>query len=210
MNLEIKQVGKKFLGQWILATSIGWLIGSFVGFALASIIIEDVIGSGVLGEILGYFMFGAGLGAGVGYSQWHIIHKYFKISAWWIWASAIGIGLPFVIDVLLVELVGVEYELKNDILDQLITGVICGLLIGLLQINVVKSLSKKGIWWIVISPLAWGISWLSREIADVVGFFIIGGVVLGAITGIAILWLLQFPVQGDIDKAEPSKTSSTI
>ena len=204
MNSEIKQVGKKFLGQWILATSIGWPVGMFLAFLLSY-------------EVVNLFyhketslIIGLCLGAVVGFSQWNIINEYSKISAWWIWASAIGIGLPFVVDVLLVELVGVESVLKNDILGRFITGVIGGLLIGLLQINVVKSLSKKGIWWIVISPLAWGISWLSTAIGAGVGDFIIGGVVLGAITGIAILWLLQFPVQGDIDKAEPSKTSSTI
>ncbi len=199
MNSEIKQVGKKFLGQWILATSIGWPVGMFLAFLLSYAVVNLFYPKET------NLIVGLCLGAGVGYSQWHIINKYFKISAWWIWASAIGIGLPFVVDVLLVELVGVE-----SVLNLFITGVIGGLLIGLLQINVVKSLSKKGIWWIFISPLAWGISWLSTEIVFVVGFFIIGGVVLGAITGIAILWLLQFPVQGDIDKAEPSKTSSTI
>ena len=204
MNSEIKQVEKRFLGQWVLATSIGWPVGIFLAFLLSYGVV-NLFYPKETNLILGLC-----LGAGVGYSQWHIINKYFKISAWWIWASAIGIGLPFVVEVLLDELGGVEYGLVNDILGQFITGVIGGLLIGLLQINVVKSLSKKGIWWIFISPLAWGISWLSTEIAEVVGIFIIGGVVHGAITGIAFLWLLKFPVQGDIDKVEPAKTNSTI
>jgi len=86
----------------------------------------------------------------------------------------------------------------NEFFYLFILGVIGGLLTGLLQVNLVRVFSQKGIWWVVISPLAWGIACLGiTGRMGKFGLFISGGVAIGVITGIAMLWLLR---REDIDK----------
>lgn len=71
------------------------------------------------------------------------------------------------------------------------------------------SFSQKGIWWVVIGPLAWGTAFLFTG-TGAFGFAVSAGIALGVVSGIAIVWLLQFPVQKDIDKVESAKTMGTM
>ena len=98
----------------------------------------------------------------------------------------------------IVEVVSIELSGGNPILDDLRNdswfGVIGGLITGLLQFRLVTSISKRGAWWIVISTLAWEVAWLACINTGVIGIFFAGGILLGLVTGIALLWLLRFPV----------------
>lgn len=188
MNLKFTQDEKKFLGRWVLANGIGWP----VGFIVAIILSYGVVNLFYSKET--NLIAGLCLGAGVGYSQWFIIKKYFKMSAWWIFAAAIGIGLPFIIDVIYFELSGNEIGITEiEIVDQAIALFIGGLLTGLLQYNMFKSLTPKYIGWIFISALAWGTGWFG---------LIFGGVILGLISGISILRIFKLQVQNDSDKGK--------
>ena len=80
---------------------------------------------------------------------------------------------------------------KSELLSQIIILSVGGLLTGLLQLKIIKSLSKRSIRWIIISTLAWGISWAG---------FLLGGVILGLITGLAMLRLLEVSVQDEPGK----------
>ena len=186
MDLKLTKTEKQFLGRLVLATGIAWPVGIILAIVLSYVVVNQFYPKET------NLIVGLCLGAVVGYSQWLIMKKYFKISTWWIWANTIGIGIPFVAEVIYVELGGSDTGLiKSELLGQIITLGIGGLLTGLLQIKIIKSLSKRSIWWISISTFAWGISW--------VGYFL-GGVILGLLTGITILRLLEFPMQAELDK----------
>jgi len=186
MNLKFTKTEKKFLGRLVLATGIAWPVGIILAIVLSYAVVNQFYPKET------NLIVGICLGAVVGYSQWLIMKKYFKISTWWIWASTIGIGIPFVAEVIYVEFGGSENGLiKSELLGQIFTLCIGGLLTGLLQIKIIKSLSKRSIWWIIISTLAWGISWA--------GLFL-GGVILGLIIWFTILRLLEISVQDELDK----------
>lgn len=186
MDRKFTKTEKQFLGRFVLATGIAWPVGIILAIVLSYAVVNQFYPKET------NLIVGLCLGAVVGYSQWLIMKKYFKISTWWIWASTIGIGLPFVAEVIFVELGGSETGfIASVLIGAVITFGIGGLLTGLLQIKIIKSLSKRSIWWIGISTFAWGISGVGN---------LLGGVILGLLTGIAILRLLEFPVQTDLDK----------
>ncbi|MFA6598142.1 MAG: hypothetical protein WCS69_10495 [Ignavibacteriaceae bacterium] len=181
MNLKFTKTEKQFLGRLVLATGIAWPVGIILAIVLSYAVVNQFYPKET------NLIVGLCLGALVGYSQWFVLKKYFKISTWWIWASTIGIGLPFVAEVNYLEFSGSENSLiKSEFLGQIIVLSIGGLLTGLFQLKIIKALSKRSIRWIIISTLAWGISWA--------GFFL-GGVILGLIIGLAMLRLLELSVQ---------------
>lgn len=186
MNLKFTKTEKQFLGRLVLVTGIAWPVGIILAIVLSYAVVNQFYPKET------NLIVGLCLGAVVGYSQWSVLKKYFKISTWWIWASTIGIGLPFVAEVIYFEFGGSGNDLfKSELLSQIIILSVGGLLTGLLQIKIIKSLSKRSFRWIIINTLAWGISWT--------GFFL-GGVILGLITGLAMLRLLGLSVQDEPDK----------
>jgi len=49
---------------------------------------------------------GAGMGWSIGFAQWRIARKWFGATSQWMWASTIGITIPF----LLADLVGAQWD----------------------------------------------------------------------------------------------------
>jgi hypothetical protein len=188
MNLKFTQDEKKFLGKLVIATGFAWPVGFIVTILLSYGVVKQFYPKDT--NLIAGFC----LGAFVAYSQWFIIKRYFKISAWWIFAAAIGMGLPFVIEFILFELRGNESSLTGiDMIDPAVFLFVCGLLAGLLQYNSLKSLTSKFRWWIIISALAWGLGWFG---------LILGGVIFGFISGITFLHLFKLPVNVDLDKGK--------
>lgn len=188
-NLNIKE---KFLGKWILAISIAWPVGGILAIILSYAVVNLFYPEET------NLIVGLVIGGAVGFAQWFILKKTFKVNGWWIVASAIGFGLPIILVVIWFEMLGHESGLiENEILNRVLIGALGGMLVGLLQIIILKPLSNKALWWIVINILAWGISSGLTGIGPVNGmlFSLLGGVVLGAITGVGILWLLKFPLE---------------
>jgi len=186
MNLKFTKIEKQFLGRLVLVTGIAWPVGIILAIVLSYAVVNQFY-SKETNLIVGFC-----LGAVVGYSQWFVLKKYFKVSRWWILATTIGIGLPFVAEVIHLEFGGSGNDLvKSELLSQIIILSVGGLLTGLLQLKIIKSLSKRSIRWIIISTLAWGISWAG---------FLLGGVILGLITGLAMLRLLEVSVQDEPGK----------
>ena len=186
MKFKFRQNEKKFLRKWVLANSIGWP----VGFIVALILSYGIVNLFYPKET--NFLLGICIGAVIAFSQWFILKRFFKISVWWIFAAAIGIGLPFIIAVLFFELSGYDISItKIEIIDQSIAFFIGGLITGLLQFHSLKSFAVKYTWWIIVSALAWGIGWYG---------IVFGGVILGLITGIAMLRFHKIPIESGLDK----------
>ena len=107
--------------------------------------------------------------------------------------------MPFIVVVILDE---VGFKLPDlpgvQLLSRTIIGIIGGLFSGLLKLRLLKPYSTKEGWWILASSIGWGICWLASSLAGplvaLVGF-VIGGILLGVITGACLLLILKFPVQ---------------
>ncbi len=178
------------LKKWALSTFLGWLLS--VVFILILSGIFDGLG------IEGYqFYLGISVGLGVGLTQWFRLKKYSNIGIKWVWYTALGAGLPFLIFDLL-KLYG-HVNFGEHYL--LYSVSVAGLSVGTLQHLLLKPYSTKAINWIALSLVAWicaaitvitinsSMQYIKQPL---IGFIInlslilSGGIVLGLITGIFI------------------------
>jgi hypothetical protein len=153
-----------FWFQWIMATTLGWILGRFLLPNLAFVVI----------------------GIALGILQWFVlmgrIHKAWR----WIIATIVGWITGSTL-VLFLAADGTEF----------LVGVILGSTVGTAQWLVLrKELHWHG-WWIIISVVAWttGLALLPGLLST--------GAMIGAITGIALGLLLQFPKPAQVDYSGP-------
>jgi hypothetical protein len=180
---------KSLFVLWLVANSAGWVVGVIVVLVLATLQELSHIGNAVY--------VGLGMGWTVGLAQWLVARRWFGATSRWMWASTIGITTPL----LFADLVRIR-DLGSFVLPVL--AAIGGLLSGLMQRNSLRSHSAKADWWVVVSAVAWMCPALLVSFVAVpahpktvmesvrnIGSLALGGVVLGAATGVALVWLLN-------------------
>lgn len=94
MDSEVKNRGMSFIGRWVLANGTGWIAGAIVTTVLA-------YSATIIYPEENNLLVGLGLGAAIGFAQWLVLKKNLPISGQWILYSAIGLGLPFIVGVVL-------------------------------------------------------------------------------------------------------------
>lgn len=172
---------------WVVANSVGWILGVIVVILLTSL--QEVIHIGNAVYV------GAGMGFTIGLAQWLIAQKWFGATSRWMWASTIGITTPF----LFADLVRID--LSWSVLTVLAT--IGGLLAGWMQRSSLRPRSSKADRWMTISAVAWMCPALLIEFLAVpghpqttlesvrnIGSIGSGGIALGVIAGLALASLL--------------------
>ena len=177
---------REFLVSWVIATGIGWPLALVPTFILAHIV--NIVYPRETNLVLGL-----GYGAIIGLAQWIVMKKFIPVSSKWILASTIGTGVPFVVAVILMETGGAADKwIQSEFLSWLLIGVSGGLITGMLQINTLKPHFAKAGWWVFFSALGWGLAWGSQR-TGFAASWILGGVILGVITGIPLLWMIKSP-----------------
>lgn len=190
---------KSRLILWVAANSAGWVLGIVVVVMLGEVAESIHIGDAVY--------LGLGMGWTVGAAQWLAGRKWFGATSRWMWASTIGMTVPFLFaDLALMQNGG----LSKYVLPAL-AGV-GGFLSGLLQRNSLRSHFEKADRWVVVSAVAWmcpallvsfvavrGHPNTALEMARNLGSSLLGGVVLGATTGGALARLLHVR-EGSVSK----------
>lgn len=178
------------LKKWTLSTFLGWLLS--VVFILILSGIFDGLG------IEGYqFYLGISVGLGVGLTQWLRLKKYSNIGIKWVWYTALGAGLPFLIFDLLKLYGHVNFGERY----LLYSVSVAGLSVGIMQYLLLKPYSPQAINWIPLSLVGWVCSALTVIAINssmqyikqpLLGFIVnlslilSGGIVLGLITGSSI------------------------
>jgi hypothetical protein len=188
MHPEILPADRGLFVSWLLASFAGWLLGLVL-----------ILTAALLGDMLGFggsqFIIGAGMGTGIGYMQGRILQHLSGAAGPWLWASLMGMGAPFLVSDLLTW-AGLPFPLPLSV------GA-GGLLAGFLQRRILASLTPRANWWIPASFAGWilaaGMVAISSVLTGVLaGFYgtlinlvliLLGGVVLGAVTGGALIWI---------------------
>ena len=179
---------KSLFVLWVVANSIGWVLGVIVVILLASL--QEVVHFGNAVYV------GAGMGFTVGLAQWLIARKWFGATSRWMWASTIGITTPF----LFVDLVRMDLSpLALSVL-----AAIGGLLTGWMQKSSLRPRSSKVDRWVIVSGVAWLCPALLIEFVAVpghpqttlesvrnIGSYAFGGVALAIISGLTLASLFS-------------------
>lgn len=170
------------LVAWVMSTTLGWLLGFVLVVALS--IAWDQLGGGA------QFMVGVGMGTGVGLMQSRIVGAWVDNPPRWAWATAIGMGVPFLLwDLSSAAGLGAFFSLPACV----VAG---SLLVGLLQGRLLRPRLARRSTWIVASLIGWGLPVAVIALSDAgllsgagagtvlyLGAMLLGGVVLGAVTG---------------------------
>ena len=159
--------GWPFCIRWAIATVIGWVVG-VIGTIILSHAVVNLVYPKETNLILGLC-----LGTAVALSQRVAARPYFTLSHSWVWGAAVGIGIPFVVFVLL-------HELRPDmgwhwwfLLIFAAGGAIC----GALQARALRPHTSRAYWWVLASAISW-----------------CGGPVLTAASCGVFVWLLKSPM----------------
>jgi predicted ribosomally synthesized peptide with SipW-like signal peptide len=177
--------GPRLIIRWVHVTWGGWLLG--IPFVIVFALIGELVRVGGA-----QFLVGAGMGAAVGLAQSFTIRKMIGKTLPWILASMIGLALPFVATDL-AKVIGKDlpYALEMNV-------AIGGLLAGIWQSLLLKSVFAKTWPWIVGCTIGWALGGFSSAIADwllqshavrglpgafaYLGIIAAGGLVLGLVT----------------------------
>ena len=190
MNDKGNQAGWGFLLGWVLACTVGWFVGFIISFVLGSIIVEGTYGGefSVLGSILSGLIGGAAAGAVVGILQWLVLRRRVSRAGWWVLASCAGLAVAW----------GSGYTYGGLFVAVALGGAVA----GILQWLVLRRQVSQAGWWVLASTVGWGlctaVAWAGIRLLDnyetltpTLLLLVGGGVVLGAVTGVALVWLLR-------------------
>ena len=181
---------------WILTSTVGIIVGMYLNFFLLAFTIL------VLGldscDACDILASGFGFGIGVGFLQWLVLWR--RVPGvrvrWWVLASAVsGFGI------FQAGFTGYSDRLLNYRSLLVWTGVVAlsGAVTGILQWLVLRGQVSRAGWWVLASTLGWGLGMsaavaLSRGVGASDTVSLVGmGIVLGAVTGGALVWLLRQP-----------------
>jgi hypothetical protein len=184
----------KVFHQWVRATWAGWVLG--VPFVIALALIGEAVGIGGVQVLVG-----VGMGAGIGLMQGRAIRSVLHRVAPWFWSCVVGLGLPFLAwDIAKAARWDFPYSLY-------ISVALGGLIVGIWQAFLLRSHLHSTGWWVVASVVGWNLAAGTAAIADglsrsrslrglwgalaYLGIIAGGGLILGLVTGITLVWLLR-------------------
>ena len=181
----------------ILSYPIGFIVGLFISEAMGYSV--DEWGTPVE-QTLMLMGFGILIGFGIGITQRILLKKVFNVSSLWLYSLTVG----FIITELIVGIICWKLDVNRGDLSFIegnpfthaIILSISGLLIGLIQLPLLRKHFTGIAYWLIASTLAWGISVLITAIGHkydtaVLITYILGAVLYGAITGATLMWIMK-------------------
>jgi hypothetical protein len=206
MSVSTKKEKVQFWWKWTLINALvlilGYIISVFVVLLINEIIFDNTVdewGSPFEQTVL-QIALGIVIGFSIGITQWRLLRKVFNVSSFWLYSVAIGFTILELIagiicwklDINRGELNFIEFNALAHALILAITG----LIIGIIQMPLLKKQYAGSVYWIIASTLAWGISILITAIDQefelaLLITFILGAILYGAITGATLMWILK-------------------
>ncbi|MDP8238879.1 MAG: hypothetical protein P9X24_07305 [Candidatus Hatepunaea meridiana] len=201
MDPEYKTIPKGFFLRWVIFTIVGVIVGLSVGAFGDHFVNKIYIGDKNI--VLGFI-----LGATVGLAQLMVLEKRITIKGSWMLPCSIGMGLPFIVDVILIE-AGIKFhDLPYSFI---VIGTVGGFIAGLFQWRVFSPHSEIPGLWIIASPIGWGLCFASiKGPLGLAGNVILGAVALSLTTGIVVMMMLKSPEHYEQFEEDPQERNQTF
>lgn len=194
IDIDEAKVRHGEVGLW-LAWTIVTAGGMLLGFLL-SIPVINLLNLGFAQIIVPVLT-----GAIIGFSQWFVLRRYVTASTRWLWADGVSWAAGYILGLFLIQV------LPSTLFAGFIGYFLFGAIVALLQWPVLRREIPHILTWIVASALAWAAGfWASQvvlplffrgpSIAPALSTTVIAvtsGLVAGAITGIALIWIVRRP-----------------
>lgn len=193
IDIDEVKVERNELGLWLgwtLATAGGMLLGF-----LPTILLVDLLNLG-LAQIAVPVL----AGTVIGFAQWLVLRRYVTASTQWDWTDGISWAAGYILGLLLIQM------LPSTVFVVFIGYFLFGVIVALVQWPVLRREIPQVVTWLAASAVAWAVGyWVSQAVLSlftdplidpVVGTAVIAvtsGLVAGAITGVALIWIVRKP-----------------
>jgi hypothetical protein len=193
IDIDEVKVERNELGLWLgwtLATAGGMLLGF-----LPTILLVNVLNLG-----LAQITVPALAGTVIGFAQWFVLRRYVTASTRWDWTDGISWAAGYVLGLLLIQM------LPGTVFAAFIGYFLFGIIVALVQWPVLRREIPQVVTWLVASAVAWAVGyWVSQGVLSLftdpvidpaVGTSVVAvasGLVAGAITGLALIWIVRKP-----------------
>jgi hypothetical protein len=185
MTVERMHISRRLWLQWVLASVVGFFLGFIVTWGAISKVERMLPAFEIMAS--------AAFGAGVGIMQWRIVRRHVSGARWWALASILGsvVGTGVGIAVLLAAGYHIDYIRGATASAEwgIIISAVGGAMVGVMQWSILQREFSKAGWWVLASAAGWALVQLGG-----IGCFA-APVWLGAVTGLALVWLLRQPAK---------------
>jgi hypothetical protein len=184
-------------GDWLfwltwVATGAAAILLSFgaiyASIPIAKAVIPDFNEDRVMGALLFPIM-----GTVLGVVQWLVLRRRIPVSAWWIVATAVGIGSIGVLarGIALATIRATGQEWSWDSTPHLLAlSAFVGLVLALIQLPVLWRHTRGWAWWLLAGIVGWiALGLIMGKSIDTVTDIIALGAVPAAFTGLYLIWL---------------------
>jgi hypothetical protein len=194
IDIDEAKVERNEIGLWL-----GWTLatagGMLVGFLLAIPLVN------VLDLILAQIAVPVFAGAAIGFAQWIVLRRYLTVGSRWVLGDGTSWVAGYILGLLLVQ------SLPSSIFIATTGYLFFGAIVALVQWPVLRREVPNALVWVLASAIGWAAGfWASQAVLPL--FFtggliepplsttviaVTSGLVAGAITGIALVWIVRRP-----------------
>ena len=196
MNANQMNTGRSYWLAWFLASAIGYGIGAVLGMSIAWAIFPT--GNAANGITLGILM-----GVTGGYFQWFVLRERIAGAGLWSVASALGLGAALSV------LVSADIT-ENYAMALVVFASVIAVVSGIPQWLILRRKILRAGWWLLANLLGSLVGAAGAGMAVAIGengnwglaaiVFGLGfGAGCGAITGVALVWLLRQSPSDNVD-----------
>jgi hypothetical protein len=194
IDIDEAKVERNEIGLWLawtFATAGGMLIGFLPTIPLVNLL--DLGLAQIAVPVLA--------GTAIGFAQWIVLRRYVSASSDWILAGGTSWAVGYVLGLLLIQ------TLPSTIFIEVIGYLLFGVIVALVQWPVLRREIPNILVWILASSIGWAAGfWASQAVLPLIftgGLIepavsttviaVTSGLVAGAITGIALVWIVRRP-----------------
>lgn len=183
--------GWAFWFGWVLANA----VGAVVGFPLAIAALQVIAVVTAVDEraIFPYILFPV-VGICIGGMQWLILRRYTSRAGWWVLSTAAAWPICYAFIGLatrgVVRIGGVSYA---GLAIWVITFGLIGAVLGGIQWLILRRYFAGAGWWIIASAAGFIGFAVIGPLDDILTLVVLLGLIPGATTGAALVWLLRQP-----------------
>jgi len=199
MNANQMYTGRGYWLAWFLASVMGFGMGAILGVSFAYGLFDRDPFDATMGITLGIVM-----GATGGYMQWVVLRERIAGAGLWVLASALGFGLAM-------GAIGAVGSNENYVMTPLLmVAAFFGVGCGIPQWLILRRHVARAGWWLLANLLGSLVGAIAIPIAAALGeagnwglavmtFGLVFGAGNGAITGVALVWLLRQSPSRDVE-----------
>lgn len=149
-------------------------------------------------------IFGSLIGASLGLMQWLVLRLHISVAGWWILSTTLSLTAGAVI----------TWGTLVPSIPSWINFSILGILVGGSQWLILKQYSSRALWWVFASLLGWVLfAEIGVRMAKMFPLEMrymawpLVSILMGAVTGIALIHLLRHPLQESSDSTQVPQSS---